>query len=136
MEQRPGVGVGVLVRRDGKILLGKRRGSHGEGAWAAPGGHLEFNEEFETCARREVHEETNLVVTNVHVVAITNDIFVQERRHYITIFMVCDYAGGDLKTMEPDKCVEWQWFAWDALPRPLFLPLENLLKTDFNPFDS
>jgi 8-oxo-dGTP diphosphatase len=136
MEQRPRVGVGVLVRRGGKILLGKRRGSHGEGAWAAPGGHLEFREALEACARREVREETNLDVTNVHVRTVTNDIFEHENRHYVTIFMVCDYASGDLKTMEPDKCEGWEWFAWDALPHPLFLPLVNLLTTDFNPFDS
>jgi len=136
MEQRPQVGVGVLVRRAGKILLGRRRGSHGEGAWALPGGHLEFKEELDACARREVREETNLAVINVHVGTITNDIFERENRHYVTIFMVCDYASGDLKTMEPDKCEEWQWFAWDELPRPLFLPLVNLLKTGFNPFDA
>jgi len=136
MEQRPRVGVGVLVRRDGKILLGKRRGSHGEGAWAAPGGHLEFQEGLEACARREVHEETNLAVTNVHVGTITNDIFEDENRHYVTVFMVCDYAGGNLETMEPEKCKEWRWFAWDELPSPLFLPLVNLRKTDFNPFDT
>jgi len=128
--------VGVLLRRNGKILLGKRRGSHGEGDWALPGGHLEFQEELEACVRREVQEETNLAVTNIHVGAITNDIFEHEERHYVTIFMVCDYAGGDLKTMEPHKCEEWRWFGWDELPRPLFLPCENLLKTDFAPFAS
>lgn len=38
----PRIGVGVLIFRDGKLLLGKRRGSHGAGDWSAPGGHLEF----------------------------------------------------------------------------------------------
>ena len=40
----PRVGVGVIVQRDGRILLGKRLGAHGEGTWALPGGHLEFGE--------------------------------------------------------------------------------------------
>ncbi len=30
MEKRPGVGVGVIVAKDGKILLGKRKNAHGE----------------------------------------------------------------------------------------------------------
>jgi 8-oxo-dGTP diphosphatase len=134
MERRPLVGVAVFVRRNGKILLGKRKGSHGEGAWALPGGHLEFREEIEACARREVLEETNLTVENVHFGTITNDVFEAEDRHYVTVFVVCDYAGGDLQTMEPHKCEEWRWFGWDELPRPLFLPCENLLKTEFTPF--
>jgi 8-oxo-dGTP diphosphatase len=136
MEQRPRVGVGVLLRRDGKILLGKRRGSHGEGAWAAPGGHLEFGEEIDTCVRREILEETGLTVKNIHFGTITNDIFTDESRHSITIFMVCDYAAGDLKNLEPHKCDEWRWFGWDELPSPVFLPLENLLKQEFTPFQS
>jgi 8-oxo-dGTP diphosphatase len=134
MGQVPRVAVGVVVRRDGKILLGKRRGSHGEGTWALPGGHLEFKEEIDACVRREVLEETNLIVTNVRFGALTNDIFEGVDLHYVTIFMVCDYAGGELTTMEPDKCEEWRWFRWDALPRPIFLPLENVLKTGFSPF--
>lgn len=136
MEQRPRVGVGVFVRHNGKILLGKRRGSHGEGTWALPGGHLEFGEELEACVRREIREETNLEVTNVRFGTITNDVFEDGTRHYVTVYMVCDYAAGTLENMEPHKCEAWAWFGWDALPRPLFLPCENLLRTTFTPFVS
>ncbi len=52
----PQVGVGVLILRDGKVLLGRRKGSHGAGCWSAPGGHLEFGEAVEDCALREALE--------------------------------------------------------------------------------
>jgi 8-oxo-dGTP diphosphatase len=136
LARQPRVGVGVLLRHNGKILLGKRRGSHGAGAWAAPGGHLEFGEEIEACVRREILEETDLTVTNIHFGTITNDIFPDASRHYVTIVMVCDLAGGDLKNLEPHKCEEWRWFGWDELPRPLFVPFENMLKQGFTPFPS
>lgn len=60
---RPLVGVGVLItdaEHPGCVLVGERRGSHGAKTFATPGGHLEYVEEFDECARREVKEETNL----------------------------------------------------------------------------
>jgi ADP-ribose pyrophosphatase YjhB (NUDIX family) len=39
---RPKVGVGVMVLKNGKVLIGKRKGAHGAGEWAWPGGHLEY----------------------------------------------------------------------------------------------
>jgi len=31
MENRPKVGVGVLIIKDGRVLMGKRKNAHGEG---------------------------------------------------------------------------------------------------------
>lgn len=134
MENKPRVGLAVLVRKDNKILLGKRKSSHGDGAWAPPGGHLEFMEELEDCVKREVKEETSLKVKNINFGALTNDIFIAENKHYISIYMVCDYESGELQNMEPEKCEQWGWFAWNKLPEPLFLTMQNLLKQHFNPF--
>lgn len=127
------MGVAIIVRKENKVLNGKRRGSHGEGTWAFPGGHLELGESFEDCVNREIMEECNIRVKNIRFGAVTNDIFSAEK-HYITVFMICDYAGGRLKTVEPEKCEKWDWFEWGALPKPFFLPEENLLKQNFNPF--
>ena len=128
------VGVGVFVHKRGedgrtRFLLGKRKGSHGAGEWSLPGGHLEFNETLEACAIREVKEEVGIQVQRLYRLdAITNDIFRKEGKHYITIYMGCDYVSGEVKIMEPDKCTEWGWFTWDSLPKPLFTPIRNLKK--------
>ena len=61
------VGVGVLVVRDGLVLLGRRLGAHGAGTWAAPGGRLEFGEQIEACAQRELAEETGLVARQIEL---------------------------------------------------------------------
>ncbi|HBO99997.1 MAG: hypothetical protein UU48_C0002G0003 [Candidatus Uhrbacteria bacterium GW2011_GWF2_41_16] len=132
-DQRPKVGVGVFVLKDGKILMGKRKGAHGEGSWSLPGGHLEFNESWDMCAVRETMEETGVTIKNIRFGTVTNDIFQEEGKHYITIYMLSDYDAGEVKNMEPEKCNGWDWFDWNELPQPLFIPIQNLLKTNFYP---
>jgi 8-oxo-dGTP diphosphatase len=128
--ERPRVGVGVLVfNKHGQILLGKRLSSHGAATWSPPGGHLEFGEDFAACALRELREETGLIAEDASFIGITNDIFWENNKHYISIFMrvmcPCDQLP---EICEPDKIMEWQWFSLDTLPEPLFLPLENIMK--------
>lgn len=129
------VGVGVIVRNGNKVLLGKRKNSHGDGNWSFPGGHLEFGETPEECAKREVAEETGLILNKFTRTKYTNDIFEKENKHYITLFIISDLETGDPELKEPNKCEKWDWFEWSKLPSPLFLPIENLLKEDFDPFN-
>ena len=65
----------------------------------------------------------------------TNDIFADMGRHYITLHYVCKYELGEPRVMEPEKCAKWEWFRWDSLPEPLFPPVRNLVKQGFSPFD-
>lgn len=133
--KRPGVGLAVIIRHNNKVLLGKRKNSHGDGTWNTPGGHLEFNETWEECATRETLEETGIKIKNIHFGTATNDLFIKENKHYITIFMLADFDSGKVEIKEPDKCEKWDWFSWDNLPEPLFEPEINLLKQGYNPFD-
>lgn len=128
MTQTVRVGVGVILIRDNKILLGERMGSHGANTWSPPGGHLEFGENIETCAIRETEEETGLIISSVEKLAFTNDFFEKEEKHYVTLFVTASDITGEPHVTEPDKCKQWQWFELNALPQPLFLPLQNLLK--------
>lgn len=91
--KRPKVGIGVLIIDGSRILLGKRKSAHGEEYWAPPGGHLEFGESWEACAQREVLEETGLMIIDAQFYAVTNDIFYESSKHYITIFMRASYTG-------------------------------------------
>jgi 8-oxo-dGTP diphosphatase len=131
MQNRPYIGVAAIVIKDGKVLLGKRKNSHGEGTWQFPGGHLEFNESIENCARREVFEETGIKIKNIRLGPYTNDIFDKEQKHYITLFAISDYDSGVLELREPEKCERWAWFEWSKLPAPSFLPIINLKKQNF-----
>jgi len=125
---QPGVGVGVIIKKDGKVLLQKRIGAHGEGTWCFPGGHLEFGESPEQTALREVKEEVNVDIAKPRVVGLTNDIMRADKKHYVTIFVEAEYAGGEARIGEPDKLKEIGWFALDNLPKPLFIPVKNFIE--------
>lgn len=133
MSDRPKVGIGVIIRRDGKILMGLRKSNHAQGSWCYPGGHLEHGESWEECARREVAEECGLTITTPALGSVTNDIF-PDGKHYITLIMVADYISGEAQVLEPDKMADWQWVDWYNPPQPLMLPIVNAMQNDFDPF--
>jgi 8-oxo-dGTP diphosphatase len=133
MNKNPQVGVAVIITKDDQVLLMKRKGLHGQGTWSTPGGHLDFGETPEQCAAREAKEEVGLDVVDIRFRAVTNDIFDITGRHYITIWMDGRTLPNDPVIAAEDEVAEIGWFAWDALPSPLFLSLENLLKENSYP---
>lgn len=124
----PRVGVGVIVQKDGKVLLGPRKGSHGSSKWAPPGGHLEFGESVEECARRELLEETGLNAISCTLGPWVENVMENGRKHYITVYVIVDQFEGEPLLLEPDKCEVWQWVAWDQLPSPLFDSLASFIE--------
>jgi 8-oxo-dGTP diphosphatase len=133
MSQEPKVGVAIIITQEDQVLLMKRKGIHGTGTWSTPGGHLDFGETPEQCAAREAKEEVGLDVTEIRFRSITNDIFDQQGRHYITIWMNGKSTSGEPTIAAEKEVAEIGWFAWNAFPQPLFLPLENLLKENSYP---
>ncbi|MBL8937254.1 MAG: NUDIX domain-containing protein [Archangium sp.] len=119
MSDRPLVGVGVLVMKHGKLLLGKRLNAHGAGEYASPGGHLEQLESFEACARREVREETGLELGDIRFLRLLNTTQYAPR-HYVDVSLVAEWRSGEPQVLEPHKVERWEWFDLDALPTPLF----------------
>ncbi|ERF70993.1 hypothetical protein EPUS_03272 [Endocarpon pusillum Z07020] len=150
----PRIGVAALIiSPSDEILMGKRKGAHGGGTLAPPGGHLEHGESLEECAARETLEETDLVVSGMRFLTATNDIFSERDKHYVTLYVACELENpyAEPKIMEPDKCEGWEWVKWhqvaawaDAMAsdgdnsnqigggenraKTLFLPLLNLFR--------
>lgn len=116
---RPKVGIGVMILKEGKVLLGKRKKSHGTGEYAFPGGHLEYMEGLEACARREVLEETGIEIQNIRFSFVGN-LKKYAPKHYVHIGFVAEWKSGDPVVLEPEKCESWGWYELHALPTPLF----------------
>jgi 8-oxo-dGTP diphosphatase len=128
--QKPQIGTGVYVWKDDKVLLGKRKSSYGLGAWCPPGGKLDLHERGVDAARRELREETSLEVGELKFIGYTDEL---EDPHFVTLHFSADWVSGKPELAEPDKFETWEWFDWKSLPQPLFRPVENLIKSGFNP---
>ena len=126
-EQRPKVGIGVMIMKEGKVLLGKRKGSHGEGEYAWPGGHMEYMESFADCARREVREETGMEIDNIRFLRLLN-LKAYPPKHYVDLAFVADWKSGEPQILEPDKTEGWAWYNMDHLPSPLFKTLPTYIE--------
>jgi len=133
-KKRVGVGFGVMLLKEEKVLLGRRHTDadkadselHGEGTWTMPGGKLEFGESFENGAKREVYEETGIQLKKVEVICVNND--KNEYAHFVTIGLFSRSFDGNPKVIEPDEITEWRWFSLDNLPSPLYFPSAKILK--------
>lgn len=133
MNPEPRVGVAIIITKNDQVLLMRRKGIHGKGTWSTPGGHLDFGETPEQCAAREAKEEVGLDIVDIRFRAVTNDMFDTSGKHYITIWMEGNSISNEPVIAAEDEVAEIGWFAWDSLPEPLFLSLENLLKENSYP---
>jgi 8-oxo-dGTP diphosphatase len=95
MKRYPKVAVGGIVIKDNKILLGRRRDEPDRGKWAIPGGKLELNETLEEGLKREMLEETGLIV-DVNELAGISEI-ITKNFHYIILDYICIPLGGKEK---------------------------------------
>ncbi len=120
-EQRPLVAVGVIIVKDGKILVGERLTSHGAGTYQIPGGHFEFGKTFEEQARTEVAEETGLtdIVFRKPICLNNEQVY---GRHYVNIGFLAEWKSGEPRDAEPEKSRNWQWYDPHKLPEPMFAP--------------
>ena len=137
-DNRPKVGLGVMVLKDGKVLMGERKSAHGAGEWAWPGGHLEYMESFEECAKREVREETGVEVKNIRFLRLYN-LKEYAPKHYCDLGFVAEWQSGEPAVLEPEKCGRWEWFDMEKLPSPLFATVPSFIeayKTGRNFFDA
>lgn len=108
---RPWVGVGVVVRRAGRVLLVRRARPPRLGEWAIPGGAQHLGETVFEAAVREVREETGLDVRPAGIVtavdSISRDPQGRVRFHYTLIEVAADSPAGDPVAADDVDAVRW-----------------------------
>lgn len=118
-DKNPKACVGVMIFKDGKVLVGKRHGRHGEDEYAFTGGHIEYMQSFEDCARQETMEEAGIKIKNIKFLCLANrDDY--PPRHEIFVGVTADWEEGEPRTDENERVGDWGWYDLDDLPKPLF----------------
>jgi 8-oxo-dGTP diphosphatase len=125
----PGVGAGLLIRRDdGRILLYKRVKAPEAGFWNIVGGKIDHMEHSADAARREAEEETGLAIGNVDFLCVSEQRIEADRQHWLSMIYITSDFSGEPQLTEPDKLSAMGWFAPDDLPQPLSAFARDALK--------
>ncbi|GAB4681671.1 MULTISPECIES: NUDIX hydrolase [Mycobacterium avium complex (MAC)] len=91
---------GIVVREDGRVLVIRRDDN---GHWEAPGGVLELGESFEDGVRREVLEETGLVVEVERLTGVYKNL----THGIVALVYRCRPAGGEPHATAEAREIRW-----------------------------
>ncbi len=116
---RPIVGVGAVIVRQGCVLLVRRAAEPLKGEWSIPGGAVELGETLRAAAEREVGEETGLTVRAGEVLdvfdRIVPDAGGRPRFHYVLVDFLCRILSGEARAAS--DAAEVCWAGADDLDR-------------------
>ena len=109
--ERPLLGVGGVVIHDGRALLVRRASEPLKGEWSSPGGLLELGEKLVDAVKREVLEETGLVVEPGEVLELFDSIWRDAegrcQYHYVLVDYLCRVTGGELRAATDVSDAQW-----------------------------
>jgi ADP-ribose pyrophosphatase YjhB (NUDIX family) len=124
----PGVGSGLAVFNDGKLLLCRRLKAPEAGHWSIVGGKVDHMEPAADAARREAEEESGLKIHSAQFLCLSEQRIEADRQHWISLIYVTDDFSGEPQLTEPDKLSEIGWYPLDNLPQPLSLFAQDAVK--------
>jgi ADP-ribose pyrophosphatase YjhB (NUDIX family) len=106
----------IFLVRNRKVLLAKRAINPLKGYWDAPGGFLDYHEDPETGAKRELKEELGIRVTALHFLGIYLSIY--GNRPGQSTFNVYYWSRSWKGVLRAhDDVQKFAWFNLASLPR-------------------
>lgn len=114
--RNPAPAAGVILARDGQVLMVKRKFDPRAGTWCLPAGFLEYGESPQRCAVRELREETGIRARLTGLLGVYAGID-DPRVRTVLILYSAAATGGRLKP--GDDAIEARYFALGRLPRQL-----------------
>lgn len=117
----------VIFNKKNRILLTKRAAPPKANYWFPPGGAIDLGETVESGLRREIREETNIIVSNLnfldYIDGITHDADMKILYHYVVFIFTTNHLEGELHA--DDDALDAQWFSVsDIMTRKIDVPDE------------
>jgi 8-oxo-dGTP diphosphatase len=97
----------IILQRDSKILMVRRKKDPFKGQLALPGGFINEGETAEEAAKREAIEETTLEVEPIEILGVYSDPKRDPRKHIMSIVFVGIIVGGSDKAGDDAESIEW-----------------------------
>ena len=119
---RPAVTADCIVitkEAEPKVLLIERGEEPFKGCWAFPGGFMNMDETTEQCAIRELEEEPNLKVSEVHQIGAYSKVDRAPRGRTVTVAYLA-IIDTPMTIKGQDDAAKAQWFPLTALPELAF----------------
>ncbi len=108
---QPLVGIGVIIVKDGKIVLIKRGNDPGKGKWSIPGGLVELGEQILDTVVREAKEETCLTVKNPQLVDVVDNVELDAdckvKHHYVIVDYLVEVVMGEEAAASDAEELRW-----------------------------
>ncbi|MFP3378880.1 8-oxo-dGTP diphosphatase [Bacillus sp. SIMBA_069] len=115
-----------MIQRNNEVLLIKRPDHRGFPGYIAPGGKVDFPESIVQAAKREVKEETGLLVSNLTFKGLDEYVNPKENVRYMVFNYWTDSFEGELLLNPPEGEL-----LWVAIDTALHLPMQNWFKERF-----
>jgi len=117
-------GVAGMVLHEDHVLLTIRGKAPNESMWGLPGGVVEVGETLVEAVKREVFEETGVIVEPVELITVFDSIHRDDqgriRFHYVLFEYLCEYISGDV--CAGDDAPDAQWVRVDDLGSVPIMP--------------
>ena len=99
--------VDVILERESKILMVRRKKDPYKDHLALPGGFVNEGETVEEAMKREAMEETSLEVHPLEILGVYSDPKRDPRKHIVTVVFVGIIVSGDLRANDDAASIEW-----------------------------
>ena len=134
LNQKPALGIAVIILHNNKVLLGRRLKQPMLNSWQLPGGWLRYAEQPEQAVTRKIREFSGMVCNEATFITYTNNLF-SDGLHSVSLYFQLDCLNAEALDLSLNKhCSDWSWVDWYDLPEPLFLPLRLLKQSGYEPF--
>ena len=114
---RPFLAVSAAIIRDGRVLVAQRARGPALGVWTMPGGVVEAGETLIEALKREVEEETSLIVEPValagHREVVIRDENRRVLRHFVILCFATRWISGEPQLN--DELAEARWLRPEEL---------------------